>query len=89
MLRPGGELRFFEHGRGGGSAMHVIQRTLDRTVWPRLFGGCHVSRDPVAALRSAGFDVDSSRRLLLPDKGPRLPTSYCVLGTARRPGLSE
>ena len=88
VLRPGGEVRFFEHGRGGGRAMELTQRTLDRTVWPRLFGGCHVGRDPVAALRAAGFELGDYRRLLVPDKGPRLPTSYCVLGTARRPGVS-
>ncbi|GAA4815672.1 class I SAM-dependent methyltransferase [Streptomyces ziwulingensis] len=82
VLRPGGELRFFEHGRGGGRAMRLTQRALDRTVWPPLSGGCHVSRDPVAALRRAGFTLGPYRRTLLPEKGPRLPTSYCVLGTA-------
>ncbi|MER6124863.1 class I SAM-dependent methyltransferase [Streptomyces sp. NPDC001795] len=89
VLRPGGELRFFEHGRGGGRAMEATQRTLDRTVWPRLFGGCHVGRDPVAAIRSAGFELGPYRQVLLPEKGLRLPTSYCVLGTARRPALTQ
>lgn len=51
VLRPGGVVRFFEHGRGGGRAMLLTQRALDRTVWPLVSGGCHVSRDPVAALR--------------------------------------
>ncbi|MGW3664893.1 class I SAM-dependent methyltransferase [Streptomyces sp. NPDC005141] len=85
VLRPGGTVRFFEHGRGGGRVMASAQRGLDRTVWPRLSGGCHLSRDPIAALRAAGFELGPYRRLLMPEKGPRLPTSYCVLGTARRP----
>ncbi|MBL1082929.1 class I SAM-dependent methyltransferase [Streptomyces actinomycinicus] len=85
VLRPGGEVRFFEHGRGGGRAMTLTQRTLDRTVWPALTGGCHVSREPVAALRAAGFALGPHRRVLLPDKGPVLPTSYCALGVAWRP----
>ncbi|MEU9208103.1 class I SAM-dependent methyltransferase [Streptomyces sp. NPDC048415] len=89
VLRPGGTLRFFEHGRGGGRAMTFTQRGLDRTVWPRLNGGCHLARDPIAALRDAGFELGPYRRLLMPEKGPRLPTSYCVLGTAWRPGLRE
>jgi SAM-dependent methyltransferase len=89
VLRPGGELRFFEHGRGGGRAMEVAQRSLDRTVWPRLFGGCHVGRDPVAAISSAGFELGPYRRVLVPETGPHLPTSYCVLGTARRPAATE
>ncbi|MFK4069676.1 class I SAM-dependent methyltransferase [Streptomyces sp. NPDC029674] len=85
VLRPGGELRFFEHGRAPGRLMGTAQRVLDRTVWPPLFGGCHVSRDPLAAVRDAGFELGAHRRLLVPAKGPRLPTSFCVLGTARRP----
>ncbi|MGP4084958.1 class I SAM-dependent methyltransferase [Streptomyces sp. KR55] len=85
VLRPGGQVRFFEHGRGGGRAMTFTQRTLDRTVWPPLNGGCHLSRDPVAALRDAGFELGPYRRMLMPEKGPTLPTSFCVLGTAWRP----
>jgi SAM-dependent methyltransferase len=85
VLKPGGEVRFFEHGRGGGRVMTATQRALDLTVWPRLSGGCHVSRDPVAALRDAGFELGPYRSLLMPEKGPVLPASYCVLGTAWRP----
>ncbi|GAA2270421.1 class I SAM-dependent methyltransferase [Streptomyces atrovirens] len=85
VLRPGGEVRFFEHGQGGGRVMRLTQRALDRTVWPPLAGGCHVARDPVGALRRAGFELGPYRRMLMPDKGPALPTSYCVMGTAWRP----
>ncbi|MDC2960018.1 class I SAM-dependent methyltransferase [Streptomyces gilvifuscus] len=85
VLRPGGVVRFFEHGRGGGAAMHFTQRALDRTLWPPLSGGCHLARDPIAALREAGFELGPYRRLLMPETGPTLPTSYCVLGTAWRP----
>jgi SAM-dependent methyltransferase len=89
VLRPGGVVRFFEHGRGGGPAMRLTQRVLDRTVWPPLAGGCHLARDPVAALRDAGFELGPYRRVLMPEKGPALPTSFCVLGTAWRPPLKE
>ncbi|WP_217242052.1 class I SAM-dependent methyltransferase [Streptomyces sp. AC555_RSS877] len=89
VLRPGGEVRFFEHGRGGGRAMTLTQRALDRTLWPPLSGGCHVARDPVGALRDAGFELGPYRQVLMPEKGPRLPTSYCVLGTAWRPAPEE
>lgn len=85
VLRPGGVVRFFEHGRGGGRAMTLTQRALDRTLWPPLNGGCHLAREPVAALRDAGFELGPYRRMLVPEKGPVLPTSYCVLGTAWRP----
>ncbi|MGA5351949.1 class I SAM-dependent methyltransferase [Streptomyces thermodiastaticus] len=85
VLRPGGEVRFFEHGVGGGRAMRLTRRVLDRTVWPALNGGCHLSRDPVAALRAAGFEVRCCRPVRIPASGPALPHSYCALGSARRP----
>ncbi|GGY31547.1 class I SAM-dependent methyltransferase [Streptomyces djakartensis] len=88
VLRPGGEVRFFEHGRGGGRVMTFSQRALDRTLWPALSGGCHLSREPVRALRDAGFELGPYRRLLMPEQGPVLPASYCVLGTAWRPEAS-
>ncbi|MEU1071620.1 MULTISPECIES: class I SAM-dependent methyltransferase [unclassified Streptomyces] len=87
VLRPGGELRFFEHGRAEGRLLTTVQRVADRTLWPLLFGGCHTSRDPVAAIGAAGFEVTGIRRLRLPENGPRHPASPCVLGTARRPDL--
>ncbi|KUN88334.1 methyltransferase type 11 [Streptomyces bungoensis] len=89
VLRPGGEVRFFEHGRGGGRAMRLTQRALDRTLWPALSGGCHLSRDPVAALREAGFALGPLRRMVLPERGPALPASYCAFGTAWRPDEPE
>ncbi|WP_229923606.1 class I SAM-dependent methyltransferase [Streptomyces candidus] len=86
VLRPGGELRFFEHGRDERRSMATLQRGLDRTVWPLLFGNCHTSRDPVDEIRQAGFTAVSFRRVTVPEKGLRLPTSACVLGVAQRPG---
>ncbi|AWK09295.1 SAM-dependent methyltransferase [Streptomyces spongiicola] len=85
VLRPGGELRFFEHGAAPGRPMAAVQRALDRTVWPHVFGGCHTARDPLGAIEAAGFEPGTYRRLCVPGKGPRLPTSFCVLGVARRP----
>lgn len=85
VLRPGGELRFFEHGRADGRALAGAQRALDRTVWPLLFGGCHTARDTVGAIEAAGFELGPCRRFRVPAGGPQLPTSPCVLGVARRP----
>ncbi|MGW3655637.1 class I SAM-dependent methyltransferase [Streptomyces sp. NPDC005151] len=84
VLRPGGELRFFEHVRADDSAMATVQRALDRTVWPLLGGGCHTARDTLTAIEEAGFVVETYRKVKMPDRGIRLPTSACVLGVARR-----
>ncbi|WP_406417304.1 methyltransferase domain-containing protein [Streptomyces sp. NBC_00873] len=84
VLRPGGELRFFEHVRADDRAMATVQRALDRTVWPLLGGGCHTARDTLTAIEEAGFVVETYRKVRMPDWGIRLPTSACVLGVARR-----
>ncbi|MEU6774886.1 class I SAM-dependent methyltransferase [Streptomyces sp. NPDC046759] len=85
VLKPGGQVRFFEHGAGGGPVMRLTQRALDRTLWPPLTGGCHLSRQPVAALRAAGFTLGPHRPVMMPQNGPALPSSYCALGVAWRP----
>ncbi|MFE4607235.1 class I SAM-dependent methyltransferase [Streptomyces niveus] len=85
VLRPGGELRFFEHGLASQRRLATVQRALDRTVWPKLMGGCHTARDTLAAIREAGFEFGAYRALRVPESGPLLPTSPCVLGVAYRP----
>ncbi|MFI0817507.1 class I SAM-dependent methyltransferase [Streptomyces sp. NPDC021098] len=85
VLRPGGELRFLEHGRAEGRAMAATQGALDRTVWPLLFGGCHTGRDVRAELARAGFEPVTHRSLRVPERGLPMPTSPCTLGVARRP----
>ncbi|UQA90984.1 class I SAM-dependent methyltransferase [Streptomyces halobius] len=85
VLRPGGELRFFEHGRAAGRGLAAVQWSLDRTVWPLLMGGCHTWRDPLGEIRAAGFEVVRVRRLKVPERGPTLPSSPAVLGMAVRP----
>ncbi|URN18183.1 MULTISPECIES: class I SAM-dependent methyltransferase [Streptomyces] len=85
VLRPGGELRFLEHGLAPGRVAAAVQRGVDATVWPRLFGGCHTARDPLAGIGAAGFEVVTYRRLRIPERGVPLPASPIVLGVARRP----
>lgn len=85
VLRPGGELRFFEHGLADGKVMARTQRAVDRTVWPLLFGGCHTARDTIGAIEAAGFELGPYRKLRVPERGIQFPTSPCVLGVARRP----
>ncbi|MBL1285972.1 class I SAM-dependent methyltransferase [Streptomyces sp. NPDC057699] len=89
VLRPGGELRFFEHTLAPGRALATAQRAVDRTVWPLLFGGCHTARDTLAAIEGAGFELGVYRRFSIPDRGVRLPSSPCVIGVARRSAVVD
>ena len=74
ILRPGGELRFWEHV-GAESRPGALAQDAVKPLWKFLGGGCHVNRDTLAAIRAAGFDVTSLRHVKL---GP-LPA---IVGTA-------
>ncbi|MCG5472687.1 methyltransferase domain-containing protein [Micromonospora sp. LAH09] len=85
-LRPGGELRFFEHvAADEPSGLHRTQRLVDATLWPKLFAGCHTNRDTVAAITAAGFVIEEVRRFRFPATS-NSPSSPCVHGRATWPG---
>ncbi|MFD8009069.1 class I SAM-dependent methyltransferase [Streptomyces sp. NPDC058955] len=84
VLRPGGQLRFFEHVRADTPAMRRVQRALDATLWPRLTGGCHTGRDTQRAIAAAGFRVTTVDRFDFPPSRIPLPAGTHVLGTAVR-----
>jgi SAM-dependent methyltransferase len=56
VLRPGGVLRFVEHGRSPEPRVAARQRRLT-PVQRRLAGGCHLDRDIPAILRDGGMTV--------------------------------
>ncbi len=82
VLRPGGELRFFEHVRSERRRKSTIQLLLDRSgIWSLIAGDCHPARETVAMIEAAGFRVERLRSL---DLGPPwLITNPTVLGSAR------
>jgi ubiquinone/menaquinone biosynthesis C-methylase UbiE len=82
VLRPGGELRFLEHVQAHEpGAIRKVQRVLDATVWPRLFGGCHCGRDTAGAIADAGFTMTELERLTFPE-GSRGPEAAVIIGRA-------
>jgi ubiquinone/menaquinone biosynthesis C-methylase UbiE len=84
VLKPGGQLRFFEHVRADQPTLQRVQRLLDATVWPVFLGGCHSGRDTVAAIEGAGFAIEQLDRFNFPDGRLPSPTSPHVLGVAHR-----
>jgi ubiquinone/menaquinone biosynthesis C-methylase UbiE len=85
VIRPGGELRFFEHVRASSPGLARLQRVVDALFWPRLAGGCHTSRDTRAAMKEAGFVVESCHEFSFLPCFLLAPVSPHILGTARRP----
>lgn len=84
VLRPGGELRFYEHVVSSRPFPARVQRLLDATVWPRLAGGCHLARDTGPALEAAGFSIERCERFDFKPSamGPSIPH---ILGSALKP----
>jgi ubiquinone/menaquinone biosynthesis C-methylase UbiE len=84
VIRPGGELRFYEHVVAQRPVAAALQRLADATFWPRIGGGCHVARDTLAAIEAAGFRVERSERFSFTPGAPIPPLPH-ILGVARRP----
>jgi SAM-dependent methyltransferase len=84
VIRPGGELRFYEHVRSSRAAEQRVQRFADATFWPRVAGGCHLSRDTRAGIERAGFQLERCERFAF-SPAPYLPPAPHILGSARRP----
>jgi SAM-dependent methyltransferase len=85
VLRPGGQLRFYEHVLSRAHALARFQRFSDATYWPHISGGCHMARDTAAAIEQAGFKIESQKRWAY-RPSPLLPPEPMILGVARSPG---
>jgi SAM-dependent methyltransferase len=83
VIRPGGELRFFEHVRSDRAGFALFQRAID-VAWPHFAGGCHTSRSTLDAIAAAGFEVEHVRRLAFRPTLTSAPASPHIVGTARR-----
>ena len=71
VLRPGGTVRFVEHGR---SPEPRVARWQDRLtpLQKRVAGGCHLNRDIEELIRVAGFRIVRLDRFHV--KGPKVST---------------
>lgn len=80
VLRPGGELRFYEHVRSARTPLALLE-DLVTPVWSRASGGCHLNRDLAGSIRAANFQIERIERF-----GYRpvrfAPSQAHILGTA-------
>jgi len=81
VLRRDGELRFFEHVRSTKPWFALLEYAVT-PLWSRIGGGCHLNRDTAAALRAAGFRIETLDRF---SYAPLrfLPAQAHILGIAR------
>ena len=82
VLRPGGQLRFYEHVRSRDAIFARYQRTAD-LIWPRLMGGCHVQRRTQSAIGRV-FTLERCRGFRFPPSAAFSPVAPRIIGMARK-----
>ncbi|GAA0642121.1 methyltransferase type 11 [Streptomyces sp. NBRC 14336] len=83
VLKPGGELRFYEHVRSPHRWMGWLEDAIT-PLWSRAGGGCHPNRDTEAAIRAAGFTITAINRFGF-SFSPYVPKTLHIVGSAVRP----
>jgi ubiquinone/menaquinone biosynthesis C-methylase UbiE len=84
VLRPGGELRFYEHVRSRDVLFAAYQQAAD-LVWPHMLGGCHTQRQTRAAIEQV-FTIETCRGFRFPPEAMAWPVAPRILGVARKAG---
>jgi SAM-dependent methyltransferase len=84
VLKPGAELRFYEHVRSTHALFRVLQRAADALFWTRALGGCETTRDTAAAIAAAGLEIIAMERGFHSSSLLTITSAPYVLGTAVR-----
>jgi ubiquinone/menaquinone biosynthesis C-methylase UbiE len=85
VLKPGGELRLYEHVRYE-NPVGALSQDLISPVWQWFGAGCHPNRDTGRTLREAGLEIVSERRRKeLPPVPPMIFSRPHLQVVARRP----
>ena len=82
VLRPGGQLRFWEHVRSRDPVYARFQQAAD-LAWRHMMGGCRVQRETLEAIGQV-FTVESCRGFRFPPSAVLFPPAPRILGTARK-----
>jgi SAM-dependent methyltransferase len=83
VVKPGGELRFWEHVRSKHILFRLVQHSIDRLFWTRSLGGCETTRDTEAAIRAAGFEIVALDRGFHSSSFLTITSAPYLLGVAR------
>ena len=82
VLRPGGTVHFVEHGLAPDSGVQRWQHRLE-PLQKRVAGGCHLTREVLPLLTSAGFEVREAEAFY--EKGAPRCLGADTSGVAVRP----
>jgi SAM-dependent methyltransferase len=81
VLRAGGTFHFLEHGASPDARVARWQHRLE-PVQRRVAGGCHLTRDPVADVTTAGLALAEVENAYLPGPGVSKAFGYLYRGRA-------
>jgi ubiquinone/menaquinone biosynthesis C-methylase UbiE len=81
VLKPGGTLRFVEHGQAPDASVQRWQRRIE-PLNKRVAGGCHLTRRIADQVERAGFGIDRLETYYL--KGEPKVFGYTYEGSARK-----
>lgn len=70
VLKPGGRFLYCEHGLAPDAGIARWQRRIE-PIWKRIAGGCHLTRPVTSAIRDAGFTVERTDSMYVPNT-PRI-----------------
>jgi ubiquinone/menaquinone biosynthesis C-methylase UbiE len=84
VIRPGGELRFYEHVLAENPRWATRQHRA-APIWRLFGGGCNPDRETGAAIQAAGFTTLQRRDLLFAPNWIAKFIAPHILGRARRP----
>jgi ubiquinone/menaquinone biosynthesis C-methylase UbiE len=82
VLRPGGQLRFYEHVRSRRASFARYQ-DLIAPMWGRVMGGCQPNRQTLAEIERAGYRIEACRGFGFPANARLHPVAPRILGIAR------
>ncbi len=87
VLRPGGTLRFVEHGR---SRQVRTSRRQDRLtpLWGKVAGGCHLNRSIPDLIAGSGLSMTDLHTYQVPHTGPSASCSKDRRPNSRSPDAS-
>lgn len=81
VLKPGGQLLFFEHIQATGGVKKRLQNWMN-PLWKPLACGCHLNRDTHVVFQNAGFQYDTLEAIDHPKLFPLF--SSVMIGSAHK-----
>jgi ubiquinone/menaquinone biosynthesis C-methylase UbiE len=84
VIRPGGQLRYFEHIKADTAGLARFQVAADRIGISKVTGNEHFARRTDQRIREAGFEVERERRFRFAPGVADLIAASHVMGVARR-----